>query len=121
MADVDCPEYHQSAYSAAKEFLTDLINGNFIHLDIDDLYWTDKYDRLVCVGYVNYNATHWVNVNKALLDGEYALKIDHPNEFNPASWTYFSGKIRYPKTTPPDTTLTPPSQPTPFYLIRKIL
>ena len=115
LADVDCPEYYESGYSEATEYLASLIDGEVVYLDIDDIYWTDKYDRLVCVVYVGYNSTHWINVNKALLDGEYASVADYDNEFNPDSWTYFSEAIRYPKTSPPKFPPTSPPQPTPFY------
>jgi len=90
LADVDCPEYNESGYSEATDYLTDLINGEFVYLDIDDLSGTDSYDRLVCVVYVEYNSTHCINVNEALIANGYAVEWDHSdNEFNPSTWSMY--------------------------------
>ena len=87
LADVDCPEYNENGYSEATDYLTGLINGEFVYLDIDDVSRTDSYGRLVCVVYVEYNSTHCINVNKALLANGYAVEWDHSdNEFNPSTW-----------------------------------
>ena len=70
LADFDSPEYYESGYSEATSYLSSLIDGKTVYLDIDDVYTYDyngKGDRLVCVAYVDYDLTHWINVNKALL------------------------------------------------------
>ena len=83
LADVDAPETGESGYSGARNFLIGLVNGKTVYLDIDDVYRTDKYGRLVCVVYVNYNSTHFKNVNKALLVAGHAVIRDYSNEFSP--------------------------------------
>lgn len=42
----------------------------------------DNYGKLVCVVYVEYNSTHLVNVNNAMLDEGLAVLDDYPNEFD---------------------------------------
>jgi len=60
-----------------------------VHLDIDDIYRTDPYDRLVCVIYLPYNSTHLKNINKALLEESVAEVDDYPNEFDPSTWSLY--------------------------------
>jgi micrococcal nuclease len=67
LADVNAPEVGEPGYYEAKDFLSSLIYGRRVYLDVDDLYVMDKYNRLVCVVYVRYNSTHLLNVNEALL------------------------------------------------------
>ena len=81
MADVDAPEKGESGYYDARDFLISLVYNKRVYLDIDDIYGTDKYGRVVCVVYVEYNSTHFKNVNKALLVGGYAVIKNFHNEF----------------------------------------
>ena len=89
LADVDAPEYGESGYYDAKQFLEDLVDGKTVILDIDDVYETDPYGRLVCVVYVRHNSTHFVNVNKALLVEGVAVIKNYDNEFSPYTWTLY--------------------------------
>jgi hypothetical protein len=68
-----------------------------VYLDIDDLYRTGTYGRLICVAYVTYNSTHYVNVNKALLEGGYAEISNYNNEFSPYSWSLYIPKQDIPE------------------------
>ena len=92
LADIDTPETGEIGYDDAKNFLTSLVYQKTVYLDIDDLYRTDPYDRLVCVVYVDYNATHLMNVNKAILMEGYARIWEHDNEFNSSTWTLYVPK-----------------------------
>lgn len=87
LADVDAPEYGQSGYYDAKQVLEDLVDGKTVYLDIDDIYETDPYGRLVCVVYIEYSSTHYKDVNKALLVEGVAEIDNYYNEFNPYEWT----------------------------------
>jgi micrococcal nuclease len=89
LADINTPERGEAGYSEAKEALTRLILNKKVYLDVDDLYVTDKYGRLVAVVYVEYNSTHLLNVNKWLLVNGYAKTADYPNEFNPSDWSLY--------------------------------
>lgn len=112
LADVDANESGEVGYVEAKEYLCGLILGKTVYLDVDDLYVWDfegKGDRLVCVAYVDYNSTHWENVNKALVSEGYAVIDNYPNEFNPYSWVLYP-PISIP---PPSPSLTPTPAPTP--------
>jgi len=100
LADVNTPEVGEPGYYEAKDFLSSLIYGRRVYLDVDDLYVMDKYNRLVCVVYVRYNSTHLLNVNEALLLKGLAVIRDYPNEFDPYTWTLF---VYYPLTALPET------------------
>ena len=92
LADIDAPEEEESGYDDAKSFLIDLVYNKTVHLDIDDVYGTDKWDRLVCVVYVSYNSTHYENVNKALLVNGFAVIDNYDNEFSPYEWRLYCPK-----------------------------
>jgi hypothetical protein len=98
LADVNTPERNFPGYLEATHFLMDLIKGKTVYLDVDDITRNDSYGRLVCVVYVYYNSTHYENVNKALLVGNYALIDDfNNNEFNPSEWTLYVSKTTIPE------------------------
>jgi len=91
LADVDAPERGQVGYSEASYFLERLIYGERVYLDVDDVYRYGPYGRLICLVYVDYNSTHYVN--EALLVGDYARVSDYENEFSPYGWTLFVSKV----------------------------
>jgi len=97
LADIDAPEYYEYGYQDAKDFLVSLIYGKTVYLDIDDIYRTGTYGRLICVVYVEHNTTHYINVNKALLAGNYAVIANYDNEFNPSTWTLYVPKSEIPE------------------------
>ena len=86
LADIDCPKRGQPGSYEATEFLITLVYNRKIYLDIDDYYTTSPYGRLICVVYVDYNSTHYLNVNKALLVANLAHVSDYDNEFSPYRW-----------------------------------
>ncbi len=90
LADIDAPEYYEAGYQEAKDYLTGLIAGQAVYLDIDDVYGTDIYGRWVAVVYVRHNSTHLLNVNQAMLDAGHAVIWDFLNEFNPATWPRYA-------------------------------
>lgn len=92
LADINAPEKGGSGYHDAKNFLNELVYNKSVNLDIDDVYRTDRYDRLVCVVYVDYNSTHFVNVNKALLVEGCAVIWNFNNEFDPLAWSLYCPK-----------------------------
>lgn len=111
-ADVNTPESGELGYQVAKEYVADWVEGKTVYLDIDDKYTTDTTGtRLVAVIYLSYNSTHFLNLNKALLENHYATVWDHDNEFNPSEWSVFESK----------TAATPNPSPTipefPFYML----
>jgi len=97
LADIDAPEYGESGYYDAKQCLEDLVDGKTVYLDIDDIYETDPYGRLVCVVYVRHSSTHYKNVNKALLNEGVAVIDNYYNEFNPYSWTLYVSEDEIPE------------------------
>jgi endonuclease YncB( thermonuclease family) len=95
LADVNAPELGQSLSYEATEFLKGLVLAKTVFLDIDDVYTFDNRgtgDRLVCVVYVDYNSTHYENVNEALLIAGLAEKKEYDNEFNVDTWTVYVPK-----------------------------
>ena len=99
LADIDTPEKDTPGYSEATQFMIDLVKGKQVYLDVDDITRTDSSgQRLVCVVYVDYNSTHYENVNKALLEGGYAVVWDHDNnEFEPSNWSLYVLKATIPE------------------------
>lgn len=85
-ADINTPEIDIEAGKEAKEYVYGLCYQKKVYLDIDDLYITGKYGRIVAVVYIPYNETHFVNLNQLLLKEGYAEARDYPNEFNPDVW-----------------------------------
>jgi endonuclease YncB( thermonuclease family) len=95
LADVNAPELGQPLSYEATEFLKGLVLTKTVYLDIDDVYIYDYRgtgDRLVCVVYVDYNSTHYENVNKALWIAGLAEKKEYDNEFNADTWTLYVPK-----------------------------
>jgi micrococcal nuclease len=82
LADLDAPELGEPGSYEARDYLNSLVYQQTVYLDVDDEYRTDSYGRLVCVVYVDYNSTHYLNVNEALIDGGYAEARNYDNEFN---------------------------------------
>jgi len=97
LADIDAPEYGEPGYYDAKNFLISLVYGKTVHLDIDDVYETDKYGRLVCVVYVKSSSTHYKNINKALLVEGVAVIKNYHNEFDPYTWNLYVHKDEIPE------------------------
>jgi len=94
LADVDTPEYYESGYNEASNFLSELIYNKRVYLDVDDIHTYDTLGkRIVCCVYVDYNSTHYLNVNDILLKLNYARIWDHDNEFNPYTWSLFLPKL----------------------------
>jgi micrococcal nuclease len=95
LADIDAPESNDPGYQEAKDYLTDLFNqyGWYVFLDVDDITGADPYGRLVCVAFVNYNGTHYLNVNKAMMETRHAYIDNYANnEFDPYSWQLLVAK-----------------------------
>ena len=108
MADIDAPEMNETGGPEAKDYLFDLIYNKIVFLDIDDIYETDPFDRFVCVVYIDYNSTHYLNVNKLMVNAGHADLKNYDNEFNPYSWNLF-----YEKTSTPTPNISPSPSTTP--------
>jgi len=89
LADIDAPEYWEEGYEEAREFLESLVLNKKVYLDVDDESVMDRYNRLVCIVYVEYNSTHLLNVNFLLVRKGYAEISDYLNEFNPSQWKLY--------------------------------
>ncbi len=117
LAAIDTPNSGQAGYSESKNYLTILIQSKTVYLDSGTVATTDQQGRLHCVVYLDYNSTHYENINMAMIQNGYAA----PNStssygFDPGTWTWFVLK-HTPTATPsatiaPQTTATP--TPTPF-------
>ncbi len=95
LADVDTPERGEWGYSEATNFLSKLIYNKRVYLDVDDITVTDPYGRYVCLVYADYNSTHYINVNLALLVMDLAIVDDYSNnEFSPYEWVLFIPKLQ---------------------------
>ncbi len=89
LADIDTPEVGEPGAQEATNYLTSLVLGRQVYLDVDDLQRTDRYGRIVAIAYVRHNATHLLNVNQALIEAGLARLDDYRNEFDPRTWTRY--------------------------------
>lgn len=103
LADIDptCADIDNSTgYVSAKTFLASIVEGKTVFLDIDDLYETDytgSGNRTVAVVYVDFNSTHYLNVNNLMLNRKLLAINDQDNEFNPNDWTSYVKKQDIPE------------------------
>ena len=86
LADVNCPEADEYGGTEATNALTRLIDDRTVYLDVDDKYGTGPYGRLICLVYVDYNSSHLLNVNMAMVELGEAYIIDYDNQWNPYAW-----------------------------------
>jgi len=93
LADINAPELSEEGGQEAKEALTNLVLNRKVYLDVDDLHVMDRYNRLVCVVFIDYNSTHVLNVNKWLIENGYAQITDYSNEFDPSMWRLYNKKM----------------------------
>ncbi len=108
LADIDAPKSGAPGYQAAKDFVTNLIEGKTVYLDVDDKTGTDSYGRLVCVVYYDYSPTEYGNLNKALLVNDFVVVNNfYNNEFDPATWTLTVAKLNTSTSTPTPNISTP--------------
>lgn len=90
LADIDAPEQSDNGYLEATEYLKSLVEDKQVVLDIDNISITDPYDRYVSLVFVEFNSTHYMNVNQALVIGGYAEVDDFTNnEFDPSTWNLY--------------------------------
>jgi hypothetical protein len=117
LAAVDTPSSGQPGYLESKNYLTALIQGKTVYLDTGAVATTDQQGRLLCIVYLNYNSTHYENVNMAMIQNGYAApNSTSSNGFDPGTWTWFV--IKQTPTATPSATIAPQSTvtptPTPF-------
>jgi len=98
MRKINTPELSTAEGQRAKVALEALLLGRRVCLDVDDLYKTDRYGRFIAVAYLDYNETHWLNVNQWLVERGYVAYVDYPNELHPP-WPLYLPKAATPKTT----------------------
>lgn len=103
LADIDAPEPDTPDGDNAKEALENLILGRMVYLDLDDKYGTDHFGRWVAVAYIRHNETHLMNVNKWLVENDYAKINNYDNEFDPEDFElyeeYPASSDRFPSNT----------------------
>jgi hypothetical protein len=98
LADVSAPEWNEYGGSLATSTITGLIEGELLYLDTDQRTGRGPYGRLIAVVYIEFNSTHYLNVNQALLErGVVSLTDYSNNEFSPSTWTLYT---RYAYTEP---------------------
>ena len=88
LASVDTPPAGQPGYNEAKNYLTNLIQGKSVYLDVSNSTNVGSQGTLVSVVFIDYNASFYENINMAMLVSNYGV----PNstlggEFSPSSWS----------------------------------
>lgn len=87
LADINAPNSTQTGYNASKWYLYDLIFGKTVYLQVDEKIVNN---RLICVAYIDYSPTQYLNVNEALLSHGYAWEDNFTdNRFDPSTWTLY--------------------------------
>ena len=110
LASIDTPQLGQPGYSEAQNYLTNILQGKIVYLTIDNITSTDSYGRLICVAFIDYNSTHYENINMAMIESSYAIPNSTlSSEFNPSNFSWFVPKVA--ETTAP--TSSPATTPTP--------
>ena len=92
LADLDLPELNHENYGKAKDYLMETILGKKVFFDIDAVHLYDNEgegENLACIVYSEFNLTHLINVNKFLIDSDYAIEHNYYNEFCHCSWRAF--------------------------------
>ena len=88
LADVNTPEVGDSGADLATQHASELILGEIVYPDVDDIHETDWYGRYVCVVYVETAPYQYLNLNEDLLQYGFAEIMDYNNEFNPNTWNH---------------------------------
>ena len=113
LASIDTPSLGDNGYSESRNYLVGLVQGKTVYLTVDSAA-TDPYSRLVCIAYLDYNSTHYENVNMAMIQNHYAVPSAANNsKFDPANWVWFVSKDA-PAVSPTASPIsTPTATPTP--------
>ena len=87
LAGIETPQPNQPGYSSSSGYLSTLLpHGATVFLDIDSTRVVTQ-GVLLCVVYLDYNSTHYENINKAMLQSQYAYPNGTNSIFDPTSWT----------------------------------
>lgn len=103
LADVEprCTDWDNStSFITSKGLLSSIILGKIVYLDIDGKYTTDQFkssDYIECVVYVDHNFSHYLNVNRAIVEHGLLLIDNSENDFNPDFWTRYIDKNAVPE------------------------
>ena len=98
LADIEprCTDIDNSTgYISAKNLLESFILNRNVYLDIDNMYIWDFHgsdNRTVCVVYVDFNSTHYLNVNKVLVNRRLVVIKYNENDFKPEEWSIYGEK-----------------------------
>jgi endonuclease YncB( thermonuclease family) len=110
LASIDTPNSGQPGFLESKNYLTTLIQGKTVYLDTGVAATTDQQGRLLSVVYIDYNLTHYENVNMAMIQNDYATPNNQNNNgFNIGTWTWFVLK-QAPSSSPIETITSQPSE-----------
>jgi endonuclease YncB( thermonuclease family) len=112
LAAIDTPSSGQVGYSESKNYLTTLIQGKTVYLDTGAVATTDQQGRTLCIVYLDYNSTHYENINMAEIQNGYAAPNSTSSSgFDPGTWTWFV--LKQTPTSTPSATITRQSTETP--------
>ena len=110
LAAIDTPASGQVGYIESKNYLAALIQGKTVYLDTGTVATTDQQSRLLCTVYIDFNSTHFENINMAMIQNGYAAPNSTVgNGFDPGTWTWF---VLKQTSTSPTATIGPQSTAT---------
>ncbi len=105
----------------AKEFLSNLLLGKQVYLDIDDKNIIDQSGRISAVVYLPINNTTVLNVNFELVVKGYAYIFNEANEFNPSQWVLEEKITAETATETTTTTTTAPTATTTTIIVTSVI
>jgi hypothetical protein len=110
LAAINTPSLGQAGYLESKNYLITLIQGKTVYLDTGITSTTDQQGRLLCTVYIDFNSTHFENINMAMVQNGYAVPNSTvSNGFDPRTWTWF---VLKQTSTSPTATIGPQSTAT---------
>lgn len=116
LAEITVPASGEAGFETSRSYLASMIEGKIVYLDVDSRIINDG-DKFLCIAYIDFNTTHYENINKAMIEARYAAPTTtQTTEFNPSTWTWFIAK-QTATPTPTSTaapTATVTASPTPF-------
>jgi micrococcal nuclease len=90
LADINAPEYNKPGGTVSKNYLTSLIFGERVYLDISSMNERDQYGRYICVAYLRVESNKYLNINEKLVQEGYAEYDNYlNNEFDPDKWSLY--------------------------------
>ena len=92
LADIKVPQQGQLGFNESFSYLKHTVEGKQVLLDVDSNNKTVETNLFYSVAYYDYNESHYINVNRWLVEKNSAIIDNRANDFNPYSWSTYTPK-----------------------------